>query len=111
VHGDLLNRNVLVADDASKIEAVYSWKCSTRGDVLYDVAWCTFWSPWHAGIDALDLWSRVKTESWVGEHAATRHHCYLLHIGLRNLASLTWSGNKDKRDEVAARTASLLDAN
>ena len=111
VHGDLLNRNVLVAEDASKIEAVYSWKCSTRGDVLYDVAWCTFWSPWHAGIDALDLWSAVKNEPWVGEHAAARLHCYLLHIGLRNLASLTWSGKNDERDEVAARTASLLDAN
>ncbi|HUP86811.1 MAG TPA: phosphotransferase [Acidimicrobiales bacterium] len=111
VHGDLLNRNVLVAEDASEIERVYSWKCSVRGDVLYDVAWCTFWSPWHAGIDALDLWSAVKNESWVGAHAAARHHCYLLHIGLRNLASLTWSGKNDERDEVAARTASLLDAN
>lgn len=111
VHGDLLNRNVLVAEDASKVEAVYSWKCSVRGDVLYDVAWCTFWSPWHPGIEALDLWSAVRNQQWVGEHAEQRHHCYLLHIGLRHLASLTWSGKDDERRAVAARTASILDAN
>lgn len=108
VHGDLLNRNVLVADDASEIKAVYSWKCSARGDVLYDIAWCTFWSPWHPGVEALDLWSAVTGEPWLGPHAAERHHCYLLHIGLRHLASLTWSGKSDERDAVTTRLASIL---
>ncbi len=108
VHGDLLNRNVLVADDVSEVEAVYSWKCSVRGDVVYDVAWCTFWSPWHPGIQALDLWSTVKNQPWVGEHGAARHHCYLLHIGLRHLAFHTWTGKNDERDAVTARTASIL---
>lgn len=110
VHGDLLNRNVLVAEDASKVEAVYSWKCSARGDVLYDVAWCTFWSPWHPGVEALDLWSAVTHEPWVGAHAAERHHCYLLHIGLRHLAFHTWSGKRDELDAVAIRLASIFDS-
>ena len=43
VHGDLLHSNVLISEDASRVNAVFSWKCSTRGDFLYDVAWCTFW--------------------------------------------------------------------
>ena len=47
VHGDLLHANVLVTEDASCPSAVFSWKCSVRGDFLFDVAWCTFWSPWH----------------------------------------------------------------
>ena len=59
VHGDLLNRNVLVAEDTSRVTAVFSWKCSVRGDFLYDVAWCTFWEPWHPGIAAVDLWNRT----------------------------------------------------
>jgi aminoglycoside phosphotransferase (APT) family kinase protein len=50
VHGDLLHSNVLVAEDASRASAVFSWKCSVRGDFLFDVAWCTFWSPWYPGI-------------------------------------------------------------
>jgi Ser/Thr protein kinase RdoA (MazF antagonist) len=49
VHGDLLLANVLVAEDASRPSAVFSWKCSVRGDFLFDVAGCTFWSPWYPG--------------------------------------------------------------
>ena len=36
VHGDLLHGNVLVSPDARRVEAVLSWKCSVRGDFLYD---------------------------------------------------------------------------
>ncbi len=54
IHGDLLHGNVLVSPDARRVEAVLSWKCSVRGDFLFDAAWCTFWSPWHPGIAAAD---------------------------------------------------------
>ena len=47
VHGDLLHGNVLVSPDARRVEAVLSWKCSVRGDFLFDAAWCSFWAPWH----------------------------------------------------------------
>ena len=45
VHGDLLHGNVLVSVDAERLEAVFSWKCSVRGDFLFDAAWCSFWAP------------------------------------------------------------------
>ena len=47
IHMDLLNRNVLVSEDGTRIEAVFDWGCSAYGDFLYDVAWFTFWAPWH----------------------------------------------------------------
>ncbi len=99
VHGDLLHRNVLVTEGASWISAVFSWKCSTRGDFLYDTAWCTFWSDWHPGIAAAHLWDRVVTalreEGAVQEllDAPLRHHCYELQIGASHLGWNAWTRN------------------
>jgi aminoglycoside phosphotransferase (APT) family kinase protein len=39
LHGDLLHGNVLNSQDAKRITAVFSWKCSQRGDFLFDTAW------------------------------------------------------------------------
>jgi aminoglycoside phosphotransferase (APT) family kinase protein len=50
VHGDLLNRNVLVAPDGSRLTAVFDWACSAWGDYPYEIAWFTFWAPWHPGL-------------------------------------------------------------
>lgn len=110
VHGDLLNRNVLISEDAKDITAVFSWKCSVRGDGLYDVAWCDFWSPWHPGIAALELWPATRALRSVGEAAEARHHCYLLHIGVRHLGFHAWTGDDRERRAVAARTAEVLEA-
>src|SRR5712672_1332832 len=53
IHGDLLHANVLVAEDAGRPNAVFSWKRSLRGDFLFDTAWCTFCSAiWYPGIAA-----------------------------------------------------------
>jgi aminoglycoside phosphotransferase (APT) family kinase protein len=113
VHGDLLNRNVLIADDASRITAVYSWKCSVRGDFLFDVAWCTFWSPWHPGIAALDLWDRTMRSPSLSssdvEDAAARHHCYELQIGANHLGWNAWTGNHAELHAVATHTAAVLE--
>ncbi len=38
VHGDLPNRNVLVAPDESRLTAVFDWGCLAYGDFLYEVA-------------------------------------------------------------------------
>ena len=72
VHSDLLHQNVLVSDDWSRVTAVFSWKCSVRGDFLFDVAWCTFWSAWHPGIAAIDLWGRTIADPTLGRHARGR---------------------------------------
>lgn len=112
VHGDLLNRNVLITDDASQVTAVFSWKCSVRGDFLFDVAWCTFWGSWHPGIAAVDLWNRtLDSPGLPGDalrDAALRHHCYELQIGASHMGWNAWTGDHDALRSVAARTTDLL---
>ena len=113
VHGDLLNRNVLVAEDASCVTAVFSWKCSVRGDFLFDVAWCTFWGAWHPGIAAVDVWKRTLAAPDLTrealQDAAPRHHCYQLQIGASHLGWHAWTGDHDALRSVATRTHDLLD--
>ena len=116
VHGDLLHQNVLITPDASAVTAVFSWKCSLRGDFLYDVAWCTFWGEsFHPGIAAADSWGRITREpSVVAEagaltNAAQRHHCYELHIGATHLAWHTWTGEHENRQRVAEHLSHLLE--
>ena len=108
VHGDLLHQNVLVAPDAGRVTAVFSWKCSLRGDFLYDTAWCTFWGAFHPGIAAADPWGRMVVDAEIGAEpdaladAALRHHCYELHIGVIHLAWNAWTGDDHSLREVAA---------
>ena len=112
IHGDLLHQNVLVADDLSKINAVFSWKCSVRGDFLYDVAWFTFWAPWHPGIDALDLRPLVqRANSQPSDHvdAPQRHHCYELTIGTHHLGWYVWTGDAENLARLAERLEHLLE--
>jgi aminoglycoside phosphotransferase (APT) family kinase protein len=107
VHGDLLHRNVLVREDASRVEAVFSWKCSVRGDHLFDTAWCTFWGEtFHPGIAALDAWSFVGGSD---VDAALRHHCYELHIGASHLGWYAWTDDAESLRVVEAHTAMLLE--
>ncbi|MEZ5380860.1 MAG: phosphotransferase [Microthrixaceae bacterium] len=115
VHGDLLHQNVLVSNDASRVTAVFSWKCSTLGDFLYDVAWCTFWGPWHPGIAAADVWGRISTLTDGADpdlmvDAAVRHRCYLLHIGATHLAWNAWTNNEAELGAMADRLSQVLDA-
>lgn len=105
IHGDLLHQNVLVSKDASQVTAVFSWKCSAFGDFLYDVAWCTFWSDWHPGIAASDIWNRTLSANDLTEddlvNAALRHHCYELQIGTSHLGWNVWVGNKKELETLA----------
>jgi len=75
-----------------------------RGDFLYDVAWCTFWAPWHHGIEAVGLWDRTQRS----DDAALRHHCYELHIGATHLGWNAWAGDEPALRAVAARTEEVL---
>jgi aminoglycoside phosphotransferase (APT) family kinase protein len=112
VHGDLLHGNVLIADDASRVNAVFSWKCSARGDFLFDTAWCTFWGSVHPGIAAADVWGRVTNAPWAAGDlvdAAARHHCYELQIGASHLGWHAWTGDADGLRAVADHTALVLE--
>ena len=116
VHGDLLHANVLVAEDASRMNAVFSWKCSLRADFLYDTAWCTFCSAiWYPGIAAADPWGCVRREPSIGNDggawndASERHHCYELHIGLTALAWNVWAGDDETFDRIATHLALVLE--
>jgi aminoglycoside phosphotransferase (APT) family kinase protein len=94
IHGDLLHGNVLIAPDASRVNAVFSWKCSVRGDFLFDVALCTFWGAIaHRGIGATDPLGRTLATAPAGDlvDAAIRHHCYELHIGTSHLGWYAWT--------------------
>lgn len=113
VHGDLLHQNVLLDDDARCVTAVFSWKCSARGDFLYDVAWCTLWSPWHPGIAAIDLWGQTLGAADLDEgdlvDAALRHHCYELQIAASHLAWNAWTGDERSLNELADATEAVLE--
>jgi aminoglycoside phosphotransferase (APT) family kinase protein len=115
IHGDLLHGNVLVSPDARRVEAVLSWKCSVRGDFLFDAAWCTFWAPWHPGIAAADPLSGllrapdVRAAPGALLDAAARHHCYELHIGFTHLGWNLWTGNQADLAATARRLAEILD--
>jgi aminoglycoside phosphotransferase (APT) family kinase protein len=115
VHGDLLARNVLVNDDGSRVNAVFSWKCSVRGDFLYDVAWCTFWSHVAPGIAAVDVLGRVLRADWARADpstladAAVRHHCYELQIGATHLGWYVWTGDEEALERTAGHTEAILE--
>jgi hygromycin-B 4-O-kinase len=112
VHGDLLNRNVLVRADTGRLTAVFDWGCSVFGDFLYDVAWFTFWAPWHLGLKAVGFRAAVTRHyERTGLDVplmSERLRCYELHIGLTHLAYCTFSGRDDARGEVAQRMAQIL---
>ena len=115
VHGDLLHGNVLVSLDARRVEAVLSWKCSVRGDFLFDAAWCSFWAPFHPGVAAADPLSGllqdpgVRAEPGALRDAAARHHCYELHIGFTHLGWNVWTGNQAALAATARRLAEVLE--
>lgn len=113
IHGDTLHRNVLVDPSSAEINAVFSWKCSVRGDLLYDLALCTFWEPWFPGLEAADPWTLTGADGpWPQANlvdAELRHHCYELHIGAHHLAFHAWTGRADELDAVAKRTAHILE--
>ena len=114
VHGDLLHQNVLISDDeSSQVTGVFSWKCSALGDFLYDVAWCTLWSPWFDVLNADLLWqltldAQDLTASDL-EHAADRHHCYELQIALSHIGWFITSKDDSNLSRLSHQLEALLD--
>ena len=111
VHSDLLHYNVLVTPTADATSAVFSWKCSTWGDSVYDLAWCTFWGRWHEGIGALDLWQRVVPTLSASEtvDVDVRHHVYELQIGASHLGWYATLGDTENLNWTARQLDELLE--
>jgi hygromycin-B 4-O-kinase len=105
IHGDLLAGNVLV--DGDRISGIIDWGNSMAGDPLYDVAWLTFWAPWHPGLDP-DLVRALATERFDEPRLAERLSCYELHIALDGLQYQAFAERWDDLAETTARTLALL---
>jgi len=114
VHGDLLHQNVLISnDESSQITGVFSWKCSALGDFLYDVAWCTLWSPWFDVLNADLLWQLTLDAQDLNandlEHAAERHYCYELQIALTHIGWFITSKDDINLERLTPQLEALLD--
>lgn len=111
VHSDLLHFNVLVTPAADAVTAVFSWKCATWGDAIYDLAWCTFWGRWHAGIAAINLWDRVVPTLSASDavDVGVRHHAYELHVGATHLAWFATVGDLENLSWTRHQLDELLE--
>jgi aminoglycoside phosphotransferase (APT) family kinase protein len=112
IHGDLLHQNVLLNDAADKVTAIFSWKCSARGDFLYDVAWCTLWDAWHPVIAQCEIWQRTlqseDLDSSDLENAGIRHHCYELQIAASHMGWYAWTEDKENMNRLVERINEIL---
>ncbi|MFC5264811.1 phosphotransferase [Kribbella qitaiheensis] len=116
IHGDLLHGNVLVSPDCRRVQAVISWKCSLRGDFLYDAAWCSVWGPvFYPGIAATAPLSGLlqdpglRADESALVDAAIRHHCYELQIGLTHLGWSIWTWDQEHLTATAGLLAEILE--
>src|SRR5262249_22425343 len=110
VHGDLVNRNVLV--QGPEITAVIDWGNALYGDWLYDAAWLIFWWPWFPRWQGTDITAELEAH-WAHHGALpprlhARLRAYLLHIGLDAMAYNAYCG--PRRHDDLARTARQVTA-
>ncbi len=109
IHGDLLNRNVLVHSE--QITAVIDWGSAACGDPLYDAAWLIYWWPWYP------RWRGVDIEAELHDHWASRGGlpadggrrllACLLHIGLDAMSYTAFRGRWDDLARNAAQLGAL----
>ena len=110
IHGDLINRNVLVHE--SGITGVFDWGCACYGDHLYDLAWFEFWAPWFPSlnIDLLrsELERRWRAVGYVPHQRDERLMACYLHIGLDHLAYNAYLGDHSALAATAERMQTLV---
>jgi len=112
LHRDWLHGNVLANPATGELTGIFDWGCSLAGDFVYDIAWFTFWAPWHTGLNAIDIRRRV-----IGHYAALnfdvrdfdqRLRCYELHIALEHLAYSAAIGRTETLAALTDATKRLL---
>ena len=111
IHSDLLNRNAFVS--GARVAALIDWQCALYGDHLFDLAWLTFWAPWHAGLAAV----RIRERAFDHWHATgveltdfdLRLRCYEIRIGVSHLVYNAWRRDLPNLEATARRTLQVLD--
>lgn len=110
IHSDLLNRNAFVS--GARVAGLIDWQCAMYGDHLFELAWFTFWAPWHPGIAAAGLrdralqrWDRAGIDL---RHADHRLLCYELRIGVSHLLYNAWRRDLANLEATARRTLEVL---
>jgi len=106
IHGDLLNRNVLVS--GTKIAAVVDWGNSRYGDGVYDLARLAYWWQWYPIWSAIDIHRKIATHLPDEPDLDARLRCYQIHIGLDAQAYNAFTGRFDELAINAAQTLALL---
>lgn len=113
VHGDLLNRNVLVDPEREHpVTAILDWGNAMYGDPLYDAAWLLFWQPWYPAWTAVDIRSAIERQ-WRAadpppDDLDARLLAYQLHIGLDSITYQAHTGRWANLDRAADQVAGLL---
>lgn len=109
IHSDLLNRNVLVADN--HIAAVFDWGNATYGDALHDVAWFSYWSKYYPAMEGIDWEAEVKLrleqQGLDVSDFDQRLLAYKIHIGLGAQAYNAFTGDWKELAINAQRTLAL----
>jgi hygromycin-B 4-O-kinase len=110
IHGDLVNRNVLV--QGSRITAVIDWGNAMYGDWLYDAAWLIFWWPWFPrwrGIDiTAELIGHWERRGGVPPGLRQRLQACLVHIGLDAMAYNAYRGRGTDLARAASQVSALI---
>ena len=106
IHSDLINRNVFVKD--GRVSGLIDWQCAMYGDFLYELAWFTFWAPWHPGLESVNFKRRCLERLADEKDFAVRMRCYEIHIGLRHLVYNAWRGDSKNLEATARRTVDVI---
>jgi len=109
VHSDMLNFNVLVSGD--RISALFDWGCATTGDLLYDLAWFTFWASWYPAWNGINFPSEARRHfARIGLHVPQfdeRLRCCMVQIGLDSLAYNASIENWKNLEDSTRRTLEI----
>ena len=111
IHGDLLNRNILIAESTSAVSGVLDWGNSLYGDSLYDAAWLITWWSWFPQWKSIDIRARIRERLWVGCRLPAdldeRLLAYQIHIALDGIAYCAFTARWDDVESISRTVARL----
>ena len=112
IHADLLHYNLLIRDH--QVSAVIDWGCAKYGDFLYDLAWFTFWSPWHKSMRSVDFEElAVQHYADIGlvvPNLTERLQCCELHIALDGIAYCAFNEHWEFVEKIAQQALNIVNS-